>query len=113
MMRGMRIFFWVAAAGLLAAGPAAAQPDVLVSGNGNTQVKRYNGVTGGFVANFASGLNAPSSMTYGPDGNLYVSSLNSAEVLRYNGLTGASMGAFVTAGSGGLAHPFGLKFGPD
>jgi hypothetical protein len=33
-------------------------------------------------------------------------------VLEYNGTTGAFVGAFVTAGSGGLSRPIGLVFGP-
>jgi hypothetical protein len=45
--------------------------------------------------------------------DLFVSSLGTNEVLRYDGSTGASLGAFVTAGSGGLLFPQGLTFGPD
>jgi streptogramin lyase len=42
-----------------------------------------------------------------------VSSQESQSVLRFDGMTGAVMGAFVPAGSGGLAVPMGLVFGPD
>ncbi len=49
-------------------------------------------------------------MTYGSDGRLYVSSSSSSEVLRFDGMTGASMGVFVTAGSGSLDFPVGLQF---
>ena len=48
---------------------------------------------------------------FGPDGNLYVSSLNSGQVVRYNGTTGAPPGVF--ASGGGLSGPRGLLFGPD
>src|SRR4029079_8493483 len=80
--------------------PAAAQPDLLVASFFTDQVKRYNGATGAFKSNFASGgtLSLPTYMIYGPDANLYVSSGGSAEVLRYNGITGAPLGAFVTSG---------------
>ena len=44
---------------------------------------------------------------------LLVSSNNTNEVLRYDRATGAFLGAFVTAGSGGLVGPRGLAFGPD
>ncbi|WP_165067747.1 Calx-beta domain-containing protein [Paludisphaera rhizosphaerae] len=61
------------------------------------------------------GLNRSTGMAIGPDGNLYVGSLNTNEVLRYNAATGAFMGAFVTAGSGGMNGPAvqGLIFRPD
>jgi hypothetical protein len=42
---------------------------------------------------------------FGPDGNFYVASAGTGQILRYNGTTGAFLGAFVTAGSGGLATP--------
>jgi outer membrane protein assembly factor BamB len=51
------------------------------------------------------GLSLATGMVFGPDGNLYVGSFNSSEVLRYNATTGAFLGAFVTAGSGGLQGP--------
>lgn len=35
------------------------------------------------------------------------------DILRYNGATGAFIDAFVTAGSGGLSQPGGVRFGPD
>lgn len=44
-------------------------------------------------------------------GQLYVSSTQTNEVLRYDGTTGASVGVFVTAGSGGLLLPNHLVLG--
>lgn len=80
---------------------------------------RANGVarfdaTGAFIDYFASGggLDAMTSV-FGPDGNLYVTSLLTDEVRRYNGATGAFIDNFVSAGSGGLLRPAGLAFGPD
>ncbi len=67
-----------------------------------------------FVTSGSGGLQTPSSITVGSDGNIYVAA-NGGTVLRFNGTTGASMGAFVSQGSGGLSNPgpFGIAFGPD
>jgi DNA-binding beta-propeller fold protein YncE len=43
----------------------------------------------------------------------FAADLLSNTVLRYNGQTGASVGQFVTPGSGGLSAPWGVVFGPD
>jgi outer membrane protein assembly factor BamB len=61
------------------------------------------------------GLNRSMGMAIGPDGNLYVGSYSTNQVLRYSATTGAFLGAFVTAGSGGLNGPAidGLAFRPD
>jgi WD40 repeat protein len=45
--------------------------------------------------------------------DLYVTSWTTNSVQRYDGDTGASLGAFVSSGSGGLINPHGLTFGPD
>ena len=52
-------------------------------------------------------------MTYGPDGNLYVTAYDSHEICRYHGITGEFLDVFVHAESGGLRQPYGLTFGPD
>ncbi len=55
----------------------------------------------------------PRSLSFGPDGNLYVVSENTDELLRYDATTGELIGAFVAAQSGGLDRPFAHRFGPD
>ena len=47
------------------------------------------------------------------DSDLLVISPGNSSVLRYDRTTGAFIDAFVSAGSGGLADPQGLEFGPD
>jgi DNA-binding beta-propeller fold protein YncE len=73
----------------------------------------YNGTTGALISVFAQGggLDGPSGLVFGPDGNLYVSSLNGNQELRYDGTTGAFINVF--ASGGGLSSPRGVLFGPD
>ena len=56
-------------------------------------------------------------LTFGPDGNLFVSSAATDSVLRYQGSTGAGSGQFIDASavtsSGGLDAPRELIFGDD
>ncbi len=78
-------------------------------------VDRYEGDTGTWRDRFiaASGVFGPSGMIFGPDGDLYLADRFQNIVFKFNGASGASLGAFVSAGSGGLSQPGGLAFGPD
>ena len=110
--------------------------DLYVASAHEGSILRYDGTTGTFKGVFVSaasgGLDSPQGMLFGTDGNLYVASGNwfagsngpfySGEfppgaVLRYEGPTGANPGAFlgtfISGGSGGLANPAGMVFGPD
>jgi hypothetical protein len=89
-----------------------------------SKVLRFNGTTGEFIDAFvpagSGGLQGPSGLVFGPDGNLYVNASQSApgSVLRYDGSTGDFLDVFVPAGSNpfgesGSGHPRGLVFGPD
>jgi hypothetical protein len=71
-----------------------------------------NGTTGAIVKTFASGggLHFPQGLTFGPNGDLFVSSIGTNSVLEYNGTTAAFVGTF--ASGGGLFGPIGLTFGP-
>jgi DNA-binding beta-propeller fold protein YncE len=94
-----------------------------VASYSTNQVLRYNGATGAFIDAFVAagsgGLNGPAGVLFGPDRNndsvndLYVSSISTNQVLVYSGADGSFLGAFVTAGSGGLSGPQDMKFGPD
>jgi sugar lactone lactonase YvrE len=81
----------------------------------NPAVMRYDGTTGAFLGVFAGGghLNAPVSVLFGPDGNLYVADHGNNVVYRYDGTTGAFKDLFIPAGSGGLGGPLGMVFAPD
>jgi len=90
---------------------------MLVASTYTNQVLQYNATTGAYIGVFVSagsgGINSPYGMTFGPDGNLYVSGYNSNNVVEYNGTTGALIGTFVTGGSGGLNLPEGIAFDPS
>jgi DNA-binding beta-propeller fold protein YncE len=68
---------------------------------------------GEFIATGAGGLTSPDDLTYGPDGNLYVSSGNetSGAILKFDGKTGDFLGRFDQGGR--LLRPYGNAFGPD
>jgi sugar lactone lactonase YvrE len=66
-----------------------------------------------FVGANNGGVSAPRNAIFGPDGLLYVTSLQTDSILRYDGRTGAFIGTFVTSGTGGLDGPWALAFGPD
>src|SRR5947209_8383613 len=80
---------------------------------GPGSVQRYNGATGASLGAFAAGggLSGPVHAVFGPDGNLYVSSVDTDVVQRYSGRTGASMGIFAISNE--LSGPEQLVFGPD
>ncbi|MEH1873998.1 Vgb family protein [Nostoc sp.] len=85
----------------------------------NDSVLRYNGQTGDFIDAFIpsgrGGLEHPASLTFGPDGNLYVSSLAGKGIRRYDGKTGAFIDVVDdTVPSGGQnLNVSGLTFGSD
>ena len=106
--------------------------DLFVASSGNNKILRFDGATGAFVSEFVSGeygwLDHQTSMTFGPDGNLYVANwaagVGHMAILRFQGPSGASPGApmpsagnfgadFVPPGHGGLLAPVGVLFGPD
>jgi hypothetical protein len=72
-----------------------------------------------FVASGSGGLDSPTGLSFGPDGNLYVANdaPTNPNVLRFQGPSGpapgAFLGTFVPAGSGGLQMPLEAIFGPD
>jgi hypothetical protein len=63
-----------------------------------------------FVAPGSGGLINARDIAFGPDGYLYVASEGTGSVLRYDPVTGASAGTFITSGEGGLESARGLLF---
>lgn len=102
--------------------------NLYVSSVTNNNILEYNGSTGAFLNTFvpagSGGLNYPAGMVFGQDGNLYVSSTGTESVDRFRGPLGSAPGSplpaagqsgatFVVSGSGGLAGPGELTFGPN
>jgi len=106
----------MAAALALAAVPEA-RADFLVGNTSGNNVSRYSesgAYLGEFISAGSGGLVSPDDLTWGPDGNLYVSSSSgntTGQILRYDGRTGAYLGVFAEGGP--LARPYGSAFGPD
>ncbi len=65
-----------------------------VLGRGNTSVLMFNKVTGDFIKSFTKGysLDNPTKITFGPDGNLYVSQWGTTKnkIVRFNQQQGNS-----------------------
>ncbi len=88
---------------------------------GNTRANNvviFDEQTGNFLGDFITpdrgGLVDPDDLTYGTNGDLYVSSGDKPEnsaILQYDSVTGAFKGVF--ASGNGLFRPYGSAFGPD
>jgi sugar lactone lactonase YvrE len=102
--------------------------NLYVDSTTNNNILEYSGSTGAFLNTFVSagsgGLSDPRGMIFAQDGNLYVSSRGTQSVDRFQGPAGPAPGSplpavgqsgatFVPTGSGGLAGPLDLIFGPN
>lgn len=108
----------VLAIGIVGAGDALAQSQILVADTGASgKLVRFTEATGQPIDHFVgagiSPLNDPREMVIGPDGRLYVASRGNNSVLRYNAKEGFFLDTFVTSGFGGLNQPEGMTFGTD
>jgi sugar lactone lactonase YvrE len=112
---------------VLAGGLPQAEAALLVGNSRGNAILLFDEGTGGFLGNFTTpgsgGMRSPDDLTFGPDGNLYVSvggasglSLldptypTDSAVLRF-GPTGDFLG--IAATGNGLTRPYGNAFGPD
>lgn len=92
---------------------------VLAHGAQTSSVHRYSlakkAYLGPFVPAGRGGLDSdggPAGLTFGPNGNLFVTSTGKDEVLEYQGSNGAFVGSFADASTGGCVDPAGIAFGP-
>jgi sugar lactone lactonase YvrE len=138
----LRMFVASGTGGLITPTSIVFGPDgnLYVSDQGAQTVDRFEGPTGpnpgsplpaagqsgaNFVAPQSGGLFGPRELAFGPNGNLYVDSLDGADngetvpttanlgVLEYNGTTGAFVTTFVGSGANGVQSPRGLAFDQD
>ena len=112
---------------VLAGGLPKAEAALLVGNSEGNSILLFDETTGNFLGNFTTpgngGLRSPDDLTFGPDGNLYVSVGGSSglsllnptyptdsAVLRFSP-TGNFLG--IAAAGNGLTRPYGNAFGPD
>lgn len=100
-------------------GASAANAGILVGNTQSNNILIFDEQTGRYGGEFipAKGefyeLTSPDDLTFGLDGNLYVSvgDNTSGAILRFDGKTGAFLNRFDQGGM--LMRPYGTAFGPD
>ena len=111
---GMFLLLLAALASPALAGPPGAAGDLYViakSETGQRQIQQYDGATLALVGTFVGPTdNGLTGLTFGPNGNLFVSDVDALAVVEFDGTTGAPLGTFTS----GLAMPSPTKltFGP-
>lgn len=112
---------------ILGVAASQAHAALLIGNSKSNNILIFDEISGSFLGDFttpgAGGLRAPDDLTFGPDGNLYVSVGGDSDlsvmdplypkdsaVLRFSP-TGSFLG--VAASSNGLTRPYGNAFGPD
>src|SRR5258706_3431474 len=110
--RASRFHFAALSLAVFACAIAQANDLLVINNTGSPEVLRYNGSTGAFAGEFSSFSGMGYSMTFGPDGNLYVGTSNN--ISRYDGQTGAFLNIFVPTTNGTTnPRPLDMTFGPD
>lgn len=80
-----------------ATGAATAEPNLLVTSQIDHTVKEYDGTTGAFIRNVATGVGDPLDAIIAPDGSVLVTDGQQDSVKRFNRATGAFLGVFANA----------------
>lgn len=101
----------------LSVDPSKANAALLVGNTAGNNVVIFDEQTGRFGGEFipqgTGGLTSPDDLTFGPNGDLFISSGgdNFGSILRFDGKTGEFLGRFDKGGK--LFRPYGIAFGPD
>ena len=121
ILRRKQVMSWLLALAVLCVSARTARADravLLVGSSGDDAVVAFDEHSGRSLGEFVSpgsgGLSEPDSMSWGPDGRLYISSGRTPEasaILRFDAHTGAFIDRF--ASGGGLTRPYGHAFGAD
>lgn len=87
--------------------------ELFISSRNTGTVKRFNAFTGQYLGEFGKEQigDATQDVAIGPDGMLYVTSLQATHILKFDPATGAFMGNFSSGYE--LNKPTKLSFGPD
>lgn len=98
--------------------PLEAEEALLVASRESDEILAYDSQTGDdlgvFIEEDSGGLEAPTSLAYGPnDDYLYVSDFENSSVLRYDEVTGEFVDTFIPPNGGGMISPEYITFGPD
>jgi streptogramin lyase len=110
--RWARVLVAIGALVAAAADARAGFQDILVTNINVADYVQLDKTTGAITGTFGTGvLLFPRGITIGPDSNVYVSDIGNSTVQKFSGISGASLGTFVTSGSGGLLFPQALIFG--
>ena len=113
--RSLGLLSLIALLNVLAALPAKAA--VLIGNTQGDNIVEFDESTGQFLGEFIApfeGFESPDTLTYGPDGNLYISSGTTREnsaIYRFDSQTGGLIDKFASGGD--LFRPYGVAFGPD
>ncbi len=114
-----RLFVFLSLAGLAvlqSAVPAHAQltSELFIACHDQSKVIKVDTstsmVTDPFIPAGSGGLSRAIGVSFGPDGNLYVTSTDTSQILRHNSTTGDFIDVFVDVNSG---YVFDARFGPD
>jgi hypothetical protein len=79
--------------------------NLYVSGNLSDNVVRFDGTTGAFLGEFATGIVGANGIAFGPDGNLYVAAEFGDAIVRVNGTNGTFIDNFAI-----VTGPIGILF---
>lgn len=92
---------------------ADASGNIYVTNAGSGTVTQYNAAgdfLGVFITTGAGGLGEPSCITIGPEGDLYICSMDTNQILKFDGESGAFIEVFADSSNSQIEQPVSLVF---